>query len=170
MSDAGNSPRQLIRQLVSLLRNFGWKELRAEMVTVVQLGGSEGGLAAGSRLRIAGYAVARDGALVECTCRLSRLGTHYEGRGIGPTVVEALAQATIAAVNEAIGERLLVCLTAGLLDQGGIPVVLVTCRDGQGEILAGSAVKHEVLEEAIVRAALDAVNRRVLLYTGSSGA
>lgn len=170
VSDASNTPRQLIRQLVSLLRNFGWKELRAEMVTVVQLGVPDGELAGGSRLRIAGYSVARDGALVEGTCRLSRLGTHYEGKGVGPSVVEALAQATIAAVNEAIGERMVVCLTAGLLDQGGVPVVLVTARDGQGEILTGTAVKHEVLEEAIVRAALDAVNRRVVLYTGSGRA
>ena len=77
-----------------------------------------------------------------------------------------LARATVAAVNEALGGPAVTFLDVKVIDQVQHTVVLAMVRFGEEEVLTGSAVVHGVLEETVVRATLDAVNRRVVLYTG----
>lgn len=49
---------------------------------------------------------------------------------------------------------------------GGIDVVVVTIADPGEEILAGCGVLRDTIEDTVIRATLDAVNRRILLYSG----
>ena len=160
------TPRQVVRQVVSLLRNCGWNEIQPEMVTVVQIQDSEDGPRGVNRLRVVGYTLTRSSGRLEARCRLGRGVDQYEGAVTGTTPVRILAEATVSAVNDAIGRPLMVYLNSEVVEQAGVSVVLVLVRYGQQEVLTGSAVIRDVLEEAVVRAALDAVNRRVVLYSG----
>ncbi len=161
------TPRQLVRQIVSLLRNFGWKEIEPAMVTVVQMQESEDAGAGRYRLRIVGYALVRSALGLEGRCRLGWGGLQFEGKVHGPAPLTVMAEATIAAVNQAVGGPWVVALDAKLVEQADRSVALVMVRYGSEEVLTGSAVMHGVLEETVVRATLDAVNRRVMLYSGA---
>ncbi len=164
---SASTPRQVVRQIVSLLRNFGWKEIEPSMVTVVQIQESEGEGAGHYRLRIIGYSLVRSALGLEGVCRLGWGGLQCEGKVQGSAPLAVMAEATVAAVNQAVGSAWVVVLDAKLVEQGGRSVALIMVRYGDEEVLTGSAVMHGVLEETVVRATLDAVNRRLVLYSGA---
>lgn len=161
-----STPRQMVRQIVSLLRNMGWNEVSPEMVTIVQIAPTDDAGPAGNRLKIFGYSLVRNGTSLEGRCRLGRGPATFEGAARGGVLTAVLAQAAVAAINETLGGIALTFLDSQIIDQGERKVVLTTLRFGKEEVLTGSAVVHGVLEETVVRATLDAINRRVVLYTG----
>jgi hypothetical protein len=167
VSKALTPPRQMIRQVVSLLRNMGWQEMAPELVTIVQVAAADEDSPGHNRLKIFGYSLVRAGALFEARCRLGRGTAVFEGRAEGGIPATALAEATVAAVNETLGGAVLAFLDVSILQQVEHSVVLAMVRFGKAEVLTGSAVVHGVVEETVVRATLDAVNRRVVLYTGA---
>jgi len=160
------TPRQMVRQVVSLLRNMGWAEVTPEMVSIVQIAPVDDGNQSGNRLKIFGYSLVRAGNALEGKCRLGRGMVVFEGREVGGIATDVLAEATVAAVNRALGGPLLAFLDAQVITQSERLVVVAMIRFGKNELMTGSAIVHSVLEETVVRATLDAVNRRVVLYTG----
>lgn len=166
LTDSGEAPRHTVREILSVLRNYGWSEIRADAVTVVQVqSDGEDGPGPG-RPKIAGFALGYGPAGVQATCRLTWQARAYEGRGIGATRPIAVAQATLAAVNEVLAQfSHLLLNSVDVVAGNGADVVVMTVVDS-GELLAGCAIVRETLEESVMRAALDAVNRRFHLYTG----
>jgi len=160
------TPRQMVRQVVSLLRNMGWAEVTPEMVSIVQIAPVDDGNQSGNRLKIFGYSLVRAGNALEGKCRLGRGMVVFEGREVGGIATDVLAEATVAAVNRALGGPILAFLDAQVITQSERLVVVAMIRFGKNELMTGSAIVHSVLEETVVRATLDAVNRRVVLYTG----
>ncbi len=166
VAQAISTPRQMVRQVVSLLRNMGWTEVTPEMVTIVQIAPVDDGNQSGNRLKIFGYSLVRAGNALEGKCRLGRGTVVFEGREVGGIATDVLAEATVAAVNRALGGPILAFLDAQVITQSERLVVVAMIRFGKNELMTGSAIVHSVLEETVVRATLDAVNRRVVLYTG----
>jgi len=166
VAQSSAAPRLVVRQVVSLLRNLGWTEASPEWVTVVQVAPLDHSSHGGNRLKIVGYSVVRMGNALEARCRLGKGAIIFEGHEIGSAAHAVLAEATVAAVNQALGGPMVSVLDTRVIAQADRRVVVAMIRFGAEEVMTGSAVVHDVLEETVVRATLDAVNRRVVLYTG----
>lgn len=168
VSHSRQSPRHLVREIVSLLRSSGWHDIHADNVVIVQIQQDiETGSALG-RLRIAGFSLTYGSSGYEAQCRLSHGNHIYAGHHIGFEGANAVAEATLCAVNEALGDKNgLRLIEAKQLTIAGVDLCLVLVIDGEGEVLLGNAVRRDATpEESMIRAVLDAVNRRFVLYTG----
>ncbi len=166
LSDGTRPPRQIIREVVSLVRSYGFHDISQNAVTVLEVQ-SEDELPEGSRLQIAGLSVAHSTIGIEAVCRLSRGGRTFEGHGAGSTIPVAIAVATIDAVNQALAQlEQLIFHGLEVTRVGGIDVVVVTIADRGEEFLAGCGVLRDTIEDTVLRATLDAVNRRIRLYSG----
>ncbi len=167
LSDGTKSPRHIIREVGSLLRSYGFADVSEDAITVVQLQANDELERAGSRLMIAGFSVGNATGVITAECRLIRLDEIYEGQGRGATIPMAVAMATVEAVNKALAQ--LNQLTFNGIEMtrvGGVDVVVVTIADAGEEMLAGCGVLRDTLEDTVIRATLDAVNRRILLFSG----
>lgn len=77
--------------------------------------------------------------------------------------LKVLAQATLDAVDQLIGESKVELLGASLVSVVGEEAVLVVVREAGGaDMLGGALVREGPVTEAAVRATLDAVNRRLM--------
>ncbi|WP_053960555.1 hypothetical protein [Sulfobacillus thermosulfidooxidans] len=167
LSDGSKPPRQIIREVVSLLRSYGFDNVSQDAVTVVQIQSEDELQHGGSRLQIAGFSIGHNTLGIEAHCRLSRGDRIFEGRGQGATIPMAIAIATVEAVNQALAQlEQLIFNGIEMTRVGGIDVVVVTIADPGEEILAGCGVLRDTIEDTVIRATLDAVNRRILLYSG----
>jgi hypothetical protein len=111
----------------------------------------------------------RDDADVRVTATLELEGRIGHGRAIAiPTsngTMRAVAEATVAALRELVEERLLVGIDRITLHPSAEPsmaTVVVTLLTDRGEetLLGGSIVRGDP-ERAVMRATLDALNRRI---------
>lgn len=167
LATTAQAPRHIIREVTALLRSFGAADASADWVTVVQVH-EEGDTAfSATRLSIAGFAVGHGGTGIQATCRLNRGSEYYESTAIGPSLPVAMAMATVGAVNEALA-RLdhLVFNGVDIIRSGGAEVVVATVVESASEVLSGSAVLRDTMEDSVIRATLDAVNRRFVVYSG----
>jgi hypothetical protein len=126
------------------------------------------------RLLIERVVLETAGLTVRATVTLSASGASYAGTGTGSTaatgVNRSVAVATLAAVQAATGDR-----TAFDVDQvevvrrgGGrtvLAVVVMTTAAGN-EVLTGAAMVREDVHQAVIKASLDAVNRRIGPFLG----
>ncbi len=167
LSDGSQAPRHIIREVISLLRSYGFDNISSEAITVVQIQSEDELQRSASRLQIAGFSVAHTASGVDATCRLSRGERIFEGHGQGATIPVAIAIATVGAVNQALAQlEQLVFHGMEMTRVGGIEVVVITIADPGEEILAGCGVLRDTMEDTVIRATLDAVNRRITLYSG----
>jgi hypothetical protein len=80
-----------------------------------------------------------------------------------PHGLKVLAQATLEAVDQLIGDSKIELVGASLVAVVGSEAVLVVVRETNGpEMLGGALVRGGPVSEAAVRATLDAVNRRLM--------
>jgi hypothetical protein len=92
---------------------------------------------------------------------------QYQGHGESASVLHAVATATLDAVNTALGTpSLLTLLESQEVSAAGRQLALVVVGGPDGDIMAGNAVMYDTWEETVIRAVLDAINRRFLLYSG----
>lgn len=95
-------------------------------------------------------------------------GEHTEvvGEAVGektPHGLKVLAQATLEAVDQLIGDAKVELVGASLVSVVGEEAVLVVVRENDGvAMLGGALVRGGPVSEAAVRATLDAVNRRLM--------
>jgi hypothetical protein len=82
--------------------------------------------------------------------------------------LEAVARAALAAVNQALGQlHGLHLIEATRMSVAGVALTLVVVADADGEVMAGNAINRDATpEEIMIRAVLDAINRRFVLFTG----
>ena len=168
VSQSPQSPRHVAREVVSLLRTAGWKDISADNVVIVHIQRDDEPRQSIGRLQIAGFSVTYGASGYEASCRLRHGSNVYEGEGVGSTSVLAVARATLGAVNRAFGpDNGIHLVDATQLTVSGVALSLVLVTDPDGEVMAGNAVQREVTgEETMMRAVLDAINRRFVLYTG----
>ena len=75
--------------------------------------------------------------------------------------------ATVGCVNQTLADLGQLAFNGvDIIRSGGAEVVVVTVMEAGEEILTGSAVVRDTVEDSVIRATLDAVNRRFLVYTG----
>lgn len=80
-----------------------------------------------------------------------------------PHGLKVLAQATLEAVDQLIGDSRIELVGASLVNVVGAEAVLVVVKETDGsEMLGGALLRGGPVTEAAVRATLDAVNRRLL--------
>ncbi len=167
LSDGTKSPRHIIREVVSLLQSYGFGDVTEDAITVVQIQSDDELERAGSRLTIAGFSVGHTPLGIAAQCRLGRGEQVFEGNGQGATIAMAVAVATVDAVNQALAQLEQLAFNGIELTRvGGIDVMVVTIADPGEEMLAGCGVLRDTVEDTVIRATLDAVNRRILLYSG----
>lgn len=167
VSNSQESPRHVVREIVSLLRTAGWHEIGPGNVVMVQMQAEDEPRNTIGRLQIAGFSVGYGSRGYEADCRLIYGSYAYRGFGTAGTAVMAIAQAALAAVNEAIGQGgALHLMEASQLTVSGVTLALALIIDQDGEFMAGNAILRETVEETMIRAVLDAINRRFILYTG----
>lgn len=168
VSKSAQSPRHVVREIISLLRSAGWRDIKADNIVMVQIQPDDEGQRTIGRLRIAGYSVTFGTAGYEATCRLTHGSQVYEGIYTAVTTIPAVAEATLAAVNQALGsDTRLRLIEATEIVVAGVSISLALVADEDGEVVAGNAVQRDVpAEEIMMRAVLDAINRRFILYRG----
>ena len=122
----------------------------------------------GPRLAIARLVVAPTDAGVEATVTLAHAQQWFAGAASGPLtepgVIRAVAEATLAAVSSAVGGVDLVVdiVEVAAVGPRQVAVVQVLMRTGLGtDRLTGASDMREDARQAVVRATLDAVNRRL---------
>ncbi len=168
VSHSVQSPRQVVREIVSLLRMSGWRDIKSDNVTVVQIQEGDEPRANWSRLQIAGFAVTYATSGYTAQCRLQHGSLSYEGEASSPSSHMAVAMAALAAVNEALGPHSgLHLIEAAQMTISGVMLSLALVTDVEGDVAAGIAVQREsTAEETMIRAVLDAINRRFVLFSG----
>lgn len=167
LASGGRNPKQLVRDVESALMAQGIA-VDHKKISVAQLTAepSEG---EGERPKFLGYTLTVSGRSVEAKVRLGHRGVPVEGTASGPGTtngrLRALAEATLRAMVGCAGGQLAMSVDdCGISRLGGraAATVVVVELDGAVErALVGSClVRHEEYE-AVVRATLDAVNRRL---------
>lgn len=102
----------------------------------------------------------------EASVALGSEHTEVVGEAVGektPHGLKVLAQATLEAVDQLIGDAKVELVGASLVTVVGEEAVLVVVRETDGvAMLGGALVRGGPVTEAAVRATLDAVNRRLM--------
>jgi hypothetical protein len=158
----------------------------AAVATQTDGGPSAAALAQGDRSRFASERRARirhldtrvDTDDVRVTATLEHDGVAARGQAVGfPTshgVLRAVAEATLAALRELAGPDLVIGLDRVGLELASTPsiatVVVSMIADRGEEQLLGSSIVRGDPERAVMRATLDACNRRVAAYLATAAA
>ncbi len=167
LATSERAPRHIVREVTALVRSFGLGNADPDWVTVVQVHDDNDSSFSSTRLTIAGFSVGHVAGGISATCRLRRSDVVYEATAPGPSIPTAMSAATVGSVNQALAHLgQLTFNGVDIIRSGGAEVVLVTVAEAGEEILSGSAVVRDSLEDSVIRATLDAVNRRFLVYTG----
>jgi hypothetical protein len=168
VSQSLQSPRHVVREIVSLLRTAGWHDVKSENVMVVQIQQDDEPRSNWGRLQIAGFSVSYGPMGYEADCRFTYGSEAFVGLAAAPTSVLAVARAAVEAVNQATGgDRGLHLLEATQLTISGVILWVALVSDVDGEVVAGNAVVREsTAEETVIRAVLDAINRRFVVFSG----
>ncbi|MDP2872891.1 MAG: hypothetical protein Q8P31_10195 [Bacillota bacterium] len=171
LASGGRGAKQLVRDVESSLMAQGVAvDHRKISVALLAPEQSDTG---GQRAKIAGFTVSRSGRTIEARVRLEYRGTSAEGVAQGPGTTDgrhrALAEATLGGVQRFIKVQSELFLEeCGLVQVGNkrAATVCVTELDSEGErTLIGSCLCRQDDAEAMIRATLDAVNRRLSLWT-----
>lgn len=168
VSQSLQSPRQVVREIVSLLRTAGWHDIGPENVMVVQIQEDDEPRAARGRLQVAGFSVTYGQSRYEADCRFAYGGETFVGLAVAPSSVMAVARAAVQAVNRALGQdNALHLLEATQVIVSGVVLWIALVTDVDGDVVAGNAVLRDLTaEDTVIRAVLDAINRRFVLFTG----
>ncbi|MDQ7794206.1 MAG: hypothetical protein RDU89_07305 [bacterium] len=168
LAGPGRHAKQIVRDIESACTAQFGVALDHKKISVAQVRGPEGG-SRGTRLKLKGIHLGTEGIRVAARVDLEWDGKIFTGEAAGHASggnrKRLLAQATLDAVEE--------CFQTGgafaledvhLCPLGHRMVALVGVslftREGE-EMLTGSSAVREDEREAIVRAALDAINRRL---------
>jgi len=174
LATAERNPKQVVRDVESSLAARWGINVDHKKVSVAQLTGTKES-ASPVRLKILQVSLAQDTGKnqVEAKVLLGKAGdedVRFEGVAEAansvPQARRALAQATLSAVNQVIqADYSFLLEEVGVTDLGPRTIVLVTVAlmtpRGNEEVLAGAVVNKGDPNGAVVKAVLDAINRRL---------
>ncbi len=168
LAGPGRSPKQIVRDVESACMARLGIDLDHKKISVAQVRASPV-IEPGRRLKFRGLSLGIQGFRAEARVELECDGQVFPGQAAGPASLanrnRLVAQATLAAVQECFHTEDAFSLEDAFVCQLGrravamVGVSLLT-RDGE-EVLVGSSVVREDEREALARAALDAINRRL---------
>ncbi len=174
VAGAGKSPKQLARDIQTVsMATFGI-DLDHRIISIVQFSEVELTAPTEARPSIEEVSTEIKGKAAKVSVGLKKNGTLSRGEASGVNSKESLARlaamATLKALNDLLeGKAWLELEHLGIQRAGAAEVMVVTLSVGEPRgitSLSGSAVVTGLLTEAVVRAVLDALNRR-LFRTGA---
>jgi hypothetical protein len=173
LADKSRNAKQIVRDIQSAVTAKFDLEIDHRIISIAQLS-CDGVVQRDMRIVFKGMEVASKGLEIDVRVILSHGEKDYCGsqKGINTTtsINRTIAQATLKALSDFlnIGE-IFVVEDVGTLNiaKTNVVVVAVTCVDKNGEqLLIGSSMNLGDIKEAVVKATLDAVNRRIAKLTG----
>jgi hypothetical protein len=173
LADKSRNAKQIVRDIQSAVTAKFDLEIDHRIISIAQLS-CDGVVQRDMRIVFKGMEVASKGLEIDVKVILSHGDKDYFGsqKGINTTtsINRTIAQATLKALSDFlnIGE-IFVVEDVGTLNiaKTNVVVVAVTCVDKNGEqLLIGSSMNLGDIKEAVVKATLDAVNRRIAKLTG----
>jgi len=173
LADKSRNAKQIVRDIQSAVTAKFDLELDHRIISIAQLN-CDSVVHREMRIVFKGMEVASKGLEIDVKVILSHGEKDYCGsqKGINTTtsINRTIAQATLKALTDFlnIGE-IFVVEDVGTLNiaKTNVVVVAVTCVDKNGEqLLIGSSMNLGDIKEAVVKATLDAVNRRIAKLMG----
>lgn len=167
LATPGKPPKQVVRDVQSVALAAHGIQVDRRIVSVVQI--EPGDLGVGDRVTIQDVAEEIDGSRMKITVNLEwhevKLSGSAEGPAASTTRLRLVAQATIAALEQALSREVAFAVAAVDIPQiGGTPVAIaqvVLVKGQQERLLVGSSITDGDPARSMVRAVLDAVNRQV---------
>jgi len=169
LASGDRNAKQLVRDVESLLMAQG-VPVDHKKISVALLAPEPS--SSGDRMRVVGFTVSRQGRTAECRVRLEFRGSTAEGSAQGPGTgsghVRITAEAALAAVQRFIKSPSELFLEdCGVVQIGGRRAVTVCVLELDGDderSYIGTCLVRQDETDAVVRATLDAVNRRFGLW------
>jgi hypothetical protein len=167
LASTGKPAKQVVRDVQSLaMAQFGLTVDR-RVISVVQIDTEDAGRS--DRPAIVDIVEEPDGSRLRVNVTLAWQNEMFTGSAVGPsattTRLRSIGEATIAALEQAIGEDIALALSALETPSiGGRQVAVahvVIVSSGEERLLVGSALVGPNPAQAAVRSVLDAVNRLV---------
>lgn len=173
LADKSRNAKQIVRDIQSAVTAKFDLEIDHRIISIAQLS-CDSVMQKDLRIVFKGMEVASKGLELDVKVMLSHREKDYCGsqKGINTTtsINRTIAQATLKALSDFlnIGEIFVVEDVETLnIAKTNVVVVAVTCVDKNGEqLLIGSSMNLGDIKEAVVKATLDAVNRRIAKLTG----
>jgi hypothetical protein len=171
LSDITRGPKQIVRDVQSALLAKFDLTIDHKIISVAQIEGS--GLAVRDfRLTIDSIRVRSEQGKVEVTVILGKDEQTFEGNASGGNSAQGrlrvVADAALQAVHRFLNKDFLFVLSdavkINLADRKAIAVSILHFTDLGEEYLSGSAIIKTDDNEAVVKATLDAVNRRLFQH------
>jgi hypothetical protein len=177
LATPGKAPKQVVRDVQSLALAQFDIDLDHRIVSVVQIGddpsldgeaSDAGGTDAAPRPAITSIMVRTSGAEAEATVTLAANGHIFEGKVIGPAAashrMRLVAQASLKALSELLGTTAevenAVVLPLGSREIAVAVLTVIVPRLGE-QVVTGSALVRGDASDAVARAVLAALNRRL---------
>lgn len=177
LAGAERSSSDVAGDVVAVLKKYFAVDITPDMVAVNHLQEpleSNGLIPLEERPRFLGLNVSTKGNKIEVKVEVASKGSVLSGTAVGPASTRnrrrLVAQALLAALeNQSQGDYSFILEDLAVVTLAGKQVVLVgvSLLSPLGEnFLTGTAVVNEKEPEAIVKATLDAINRRLSVLTG----
>lgn len=178
LARAGRHPKQLTRDIVSVLLARHGVDLDPKLVNVAQVESSEELIDGPGRARLAAVDYRLRGNWVEIDVGLDLGGRLLSGSAHGPAgasnALRLVAQATLGALAAGLPgkDAFFAVEDVSISRLAGRAVAVVgvgVIGSGGDEVLTGSCLVRGDEREAVARATLDAVNRRFALLVARDG-
>lgn len=162
------APKQIVRDIESsLLAAFDYR-IDRKTLSIAQIETDEPSRII-KRIRFDGLAFKNSGNYAECSVKLIFEDEEFESTQSGiktaSNTKKIVAEAAIKAVEKILGQGMLFDIQDVIVTEGRdvsfVSVLVNVVIRGIEETLVGSSIVKNDLNEAIVKAALDAINRRI---------
>lgn len=167
LSNNLRSPKQLARDIeTAILTKFNLR-IDRKIISIVQFKGAGSGVA--SRIKYESVSTLSQNSSVEVEVKLLYDEREYSSKLVGINTAanknRLVAEATLKDVEEILGQAFIIYPNDVIVKEVSnytVATVVVTLKVSYiEEVLAGSAIVRNDLNESIVRATLDAINRRI---------
>lgn len=171
LSDTSRGPKQIVRDIQSVLLAKFDQTIDHKIVSVAQI--EDGGFTPRDfRLAIGSVQISSQQGRIEACVVLTKDDQAYEGRAAGGNTVQGrlrvIAEAALQAVHRFLNKDYVFVLSdaikVNLADKKGIAVSVFHFTEHGEESLSGSCIIKGDDSEAVVKATLDAINRRLYQY------
>ncbi len=171
LASGSRNAKQLVRDVESALMAQG-VAIDHKKISIAQLSPEPAAESTGERVRILGYSIALSGRTAESKVRLECQGAPTEGTAHGPSTangrLKVAAEATLRAIQGRVRVPSALFLEdCALIKIGGRQAVTVSIIELDGDterILVGSCLLRQDDVESVIKAVLDALNRRLGMW------
>lgn len=171
LSDISRSPKQIVRDIQSALLANNNLHVDHKIISIAQIEANEIGIK-DLRLSIDSIQMFSRQARIEARVILKKDDQLFEGTSVGGNSslgrIRIVAEATLKAVHQFCKKEFVFVLSDAqpitLANRKVITVSILHFTEKSDEYLSGSAFINNDENEAVVKATLDAINRRLFKY------